>query len=461
MRPIKIEEAVKAVNGEGINTAGKYITGVSIDSREELAGKTFFAVKGQNFDGHDFLTQVFDKNCALAVINYEYEIPEALKECCFIRVQDTKKALRELAKYYLGTLDALRIAVTGSVGKTTTREMLHAVLQTKYKTLRNIKNFNNDIGVPLSIFRAEEDDEAVVLEMGMSHEGEIRLLADIVRPQVAVITNIGTAHIDNLGGKRENILEAKWEVVSFFDEKSILVVNGDDELLMQKCLRPHPFTVIRSGEGADNDFRTGGIRDEAAGELTFTVSHGKETESFKLCVPGRHNGLNAGLAVAAGYAAGVSLQEAAAGLLEMRMEDKRLNIKKGKSAAVVIDDTYNANPASMRAALQVLQTMPGDRKIAVLGNMFELGPLAAQEHRGIGRAAAECGVDILLTIGENAEDFCEGARFDGSATKAAAFTDKKTLTEYLGQCVRPSDAILVKGSRAMKMEEITAYLTEE
>lgn len=461
MRPIRIEDAVRAVNGVCMNAAEQCITGVSIDSREDLGGKTFFALKGPHFDGHDFLIQAFDKNCALAVINSVYDIPEELKGRCLIRVADTKKALQDLAKHYLKSLDVLRIAVTGSVGKTTTRNMLHAIGMTKYQTLCNMKNYNNDIGVPLSIFQAEASHELAVLELGMSREGEIRLLADIVRPQLAVITNIGKAHIEDLGGSRDNILKAKWEVTSFFDEKSILILNGDDELLVKQSQKPRSFHVLMAGEGADNDFRVSDIQDTGTGEVGFTITHQEQKVPFRLCMPGRHNGLNAALAAAAAHAADISLEGAAAGLLRAKLESKRLSIQRGKSGATVIDDTYNANDQSMKAALRVLHDRQGGKKTAVLGNMYGMGKQAPEVHREVGRAAAALGIDTLLAIGENAQDICAGASFDGSPTQAAAFTDKKTLMEYLGQTVQASDVILVKGSRAMRMEEITAYLTEE
>ncbi len=460
MKPIQLNAAIEAMNGICHNPICEYVNGVSIDSREELDGKGFFALKGESFDGHSFVEKAFDNGCSFAVVNKSYEIPDSLQSQCIIVVEDTLKAFQQLAKYYLSTMNVLKIALTGSVGKTTTREMLHAVFSTKYNTMRNIKNFNNEFGIPLTIFRVEEEHEAVIFEMGMNHFGEIELLADLVRPNAAVITNVGTAHIENLGS-REGILKAKWEVTKYLADQAPVIINYDDDMLIQKQSENNLFNLIKVGKHKESNFVITEVKSTSDTGIYFELTYENKKTGFSLPVPGEHNAYNGALAVATGVAFGITMEEAASGIQNMTMEGKRLDIKETPSGIKIIDDTYNANPDSMKAALKVLTTVKGERKVAILGDMFEMGNFSEEGHREVGRFATGMGTDVFLTVGNYARCIGEEVKKAHCDATVKHFDNKEILYTSLGQYISAKDVILVKGSRGMKMDEVVKHIIDK
>ena len=462
MKAIKIRELAVAIAGSCKSDNQEVgITGVSIDSRTAASGMVFFALKGERFDGHDFLEQAIEAGCCALVISKALKSVLTLagnKGVAVIKVKDTLDALQDFAAYYLSLFSIHKIGVTGSTGKTTTKEMLYRILSEKYRTVRNEGNFNNNIGLPLSVFQIDDTTETAVFEMGMDRPGEIHKLAEILRPQVGIITNVGLSHIQNLGS-RENILKAKMEITDFFGEKDVLIVNLDNDML-SKASFDGSYQTISVGSSQEASLHISRIVDSGEEGIGFTLTAEGDTQEFHLRIPGIHNVANATLAVAAARCLGVSLQEAAKGLAKLSNTDKRMHIIENRGIKI-IDDTYNASPDSMKAAIDVLVGIQGDRKIAILGDMFELGEEEVAYHFQIGEYTSHAGVDMVISVGKNAKYISEGARKGGA--KAIHFEAKDLLKGVLDQWIRSGDVILVKGSRGMAMEEIVQLLekTEE
>lgn len=457
MMKITIEKMTKAMNGKLLTgNPEDFITGVSTDSRKVNPGEVFFPLIGEQHDAHDFIAQVLERGCRTIVVSRD-DIPSGTAGLNLIKVADTTKALQDLAAYYLSLFSIRKIAVTGSTGKTTTKEMLYWIFSEKFKTVRNLGNLNNHIGLPLTIFTLEEDTEAGIFEMGMSEFGEIDLLAQLVQPDVAVITNIGTSHIENLGS-RENILKAKLEITNYFDEDSILIVNRDNDLLSQ-VNDTGKYKRITTGETNGSDYKISDINDYGEEGISFTLEHDHNVQNFRLFVPGRHNACNGALAVAAAVNSGITMAEAAEGLKKLTITDKRLNIQE-KRGIKIIDDTYNASPDSMKAAIDVLTAAKGCRKIAVLGDMFELGENSAQYHREVGEHAAGAAVDLLLTVGDMGQFIAEGAITKMGKNRVIHYVSKELLIDSIGSMISSGDVILLKGSRGMAMDQVVKKIME-
>ncbi len=463
MNRISIENVVKACNGVLTKKCEEnYITGVKHDSRECNAGDMFVAIKGENHDGHKYIPQVVKNGCRTVLVSHEESWPEEIDEDInVIKVDDTVFAMGELAKYYLSTLDVLKIAVTGSVGKTSVRDMIYYVLSEKYVCGRNLKNYNNFIGLPISIFQFDDTTEAVVLEMGMDKFGEIDRLAEIVKPHMAVITNIGVSHIENLGS-REGIFKAKMEVAGHVtgDEKHCsgkLIFPDDDEFLTKDNIDV-PYDIISIGEDGRSEYIISDVDDFGLEGIQFTLEHMEEAHRIKLNIPGRHNSINAALAIAVGNVAGVSVEEAHKGLAKTELTGSRLrNIKTEKLS--IIDDTYNANPDSMKSAAKVLELSEcKGQKIAILGDMYELGEESSRQHHGVGLFVRNLRIDKVIAIGEDAKNIAEGAT--GGNAEVAYFETKEAFLQKIKGFVDSGDMILVKGSRGMKMEQIVEKLLE-
>jgi UDP-N-acetylmuramoyl-tripeptide--D-alanyl-D-alanine ligase len=458
MKKLTIEQIVKAVNGELLlgNTKDE-ISGVSTDSRQVSENDVFFPLIGETHDAHDFIPQALERGCRTMVISRTEEALLQSSDLNLISVMDTTKALQALAAYYLSLFSIQKIGVTGSTGKTSTKEMLYWILSEKYKAARNIGNLNNHIGLPLTVLSLPEDTEIGIFEMGMSELGEIDLLADLVRPDIGVITNIGISHIENLGS-RENILKAKLEITNYFTEDSILIVNEDNDFLSKEDVRGN-YRVVTTGETGRSSFIISSIVDYGESGIEFTLEHKEELQTFRLNVPGRHNAYNGALAVAAGVCLGVSMKEAAKGLLKLEITDKRLNIK-GKNGMKIIDDTYNASPDSMKAAIDVLNATKGFRKIAILADMFELGENSDAFHYEIGKYAAESSVDILIAVGTQAKHIAEGAGEVLEENKVHYYETKELLIKDIGSMISSGDVILLKGSRGMAMDQVVKKIME-
>lgn len=410
-----------------------------LDSRTAVPGDLFFAIKGQNVDGHNYIESAAKNEAAAAVVteNGSWSIP-------VVKVDDGVRAAAEIAAAYRKTLDAKICAVTGSVGKTTTKEMIHTVLSAKYNTGKSTQNHNNLLGLSLSLLAQDDSREALVLELGMNHFGELSELTAMALPHVAVISNIGTMHIENLGS-REGILKAKLEILEGLAPEGIAVLNGDEPLLRNAEINRD---ICWFGFSDDCHVRGENYRETESGCEFDAVVYGKG-QKVTLPVEGRHNAMNALAALAVGNYFGVPLNAMAEALADFQNTGMRQNIYKAKDCTI-IEDCYNAGPESTAASLSVLASKQGKR-IAVLGSMLELGDYSRIEHEKIGRLAAET-ADILLTFGD---DMAFGAAEAGKlGMEAYAFTNKEELAEMLRQTAKPGDTILFKGSRGMKMEQV-------
>lgn len=462
MKKICIGEIVRAVHGKLVIGNEKHVvSGISTDSRTVCDEDLFFPLIGEQFDAHDFVHQALEAGCKSMVVSKTLDLDNKeleQKGVSVIFVEDTTKALQDLAAYYLSTFKIKKIGVTGSTGKTTTKEMLYYIFSEKYKVARNKGNLNNHIGLPLTIFTIEEDTEVGIFEMGMSEFGEIDLLADIVRPDIGMITNIGTSHIENLGSQN-GILKAKLEITNYFGPDQILIVNEDSELLVKEKVSGN-YQLITTGEKGRSNFILSGIQDKGEEGISFSIEHKEEMQSFQLHLPGRHNAYNATLAVAAAVSCGITMEQAAIGLEKMEtVTDKRLSIK-GKHGIKVIDDTYNASPDSMKAAIDVLMATSGIRKIAILGDMLELGKEAPKYHFEIGEYTSHLKVDVVICVGKNAKEIAAGAAKGLRKEQIFYRETKEKLFEKIDYSLTPGDVILVKGSRGMAMDEIVKKIME-
>lgn len=424
------------------------VTSVDTDSRRVQPGQLFVALPGDKFDGHDFLPQVAVQGAVAALVSkpVETSLPTVL-------VKDTRLALGQLSSWWRQKLALPLIAVTGSNGKTTTKEMIAAIMQGYVGGADNVLatdgNFNNDIGMPLTLLRLRPAHRCAVIEMGMNHLGEIDYLTRLARPNIAVINNAGTAHIGELGS-RENIAKAKGEIFAGLADDGVAVINADNDFADYWCGLNRSRRVLTFGIDHAADVR-GEILNA---ESTFNVHYQGCVEKVTLAVPGAHNIMNALAAAAASLAAGVSLAEVAAGLKGFAGVKGRLQQKTAANGAKVIDDTYNANPDSMKAALDVLETL-GTHSIFVMGDMGELGPDARSMHAQIGQYARDKGIAKLYAVGELTQ-----AAVVAFGAKAQHFASIESLVEALQAQTSSDDVVLVKGSRFMQMERVVNALVE-
>ncbi|MBQ3147566.1 MAG: UDP-N-acetylmuramoyl-tripeptide--D-alanyl-D-alanine ligase [Oscillospiraceae bacterium] len=420
--------------------AGVSFFGACNDSRKVGAGQLFVALQGER-DGHDFIPAAL-KGGAAAVLcsRCEGDYPA-------IVVEDTRKALGDIARQERLRLGIKVVGVTGSVGKSTTKEMVAAVLGSIFRVSKTPANHNNDIGMPMAILGIPEDTQVAVLEMGMNHFREIAYLSGIAKPDVAVIVNIGTMHIEHLGS-REGILEAKLEILEGM-EQGVIVLNGDDALLRQVHKRPDIRKVFFGSENPDCDLRGKKVNVDHRG-ISFAVESKTEKFSVQLHLEGKHFVSDALAAVAVGLEMGVAPEDIAKSLEAFRNMDGRQEML-SVNGYTIIKDCYNAGPESMAAALLVLGSKPG-RRIAVLGDMLELGDCAAAEHYRVGRIAAE-NAQFVLSYGPNSDKVASGAVTGGmNESRAMAFEDREALVVALKRLAKPGDVLLFKGSHGMHME---------
>lgn len=430
---------------------------ISIDSRKIGATDLFVAVKGDRFDGHDFAAAAVEQGAGGVVLEQRRRNGLPLFEwsrrgiSCIV-VADTRTALGEMARFnrFRGTL---RVAgITGSNGKTTSRAMASAVLAQRFRVLSTSGNFNNDIGLPLTLFRLAPEHQWAVLEMGMNHSGEIRHLALICRPDVGVITNIGPAHLEGVASL-EGVLRAKAELIHGLNEEGTAVLNGDDPLL-RRLVSESSFPVCLFGETADADIRAAGVIQEED-QIRFDLITPQGEARVRLATPGRFMVSNALAAAAVGWLAGMTAPEIGAGLSTFRPVGGRLHLVKTVRGITLIDDTYNANPASMRGAMDTLAAVaPPGRRILVAGDMFELGEAAEQLHEEIGRHAARLGIDRLYLSGDLAPVTARGALAGGLRGDAVRVGSLPEITADLKQRLAAGDMVLIKGSRGMAMERV-------
>ena len=424
--------------------------GANNDSRKIEKDQLFVALQGER-DGHDFIPKALEKGASAVLCTHcDGDFPA-------IVVEDTRLALGEIARGERQRLGMKVVGITGSVGKSTTKEMVSAVLSSTYKVSKTPANHNNDIGMPMAILAMPEDTEVAVLEMGMNHFREIAYLASIGKPDVAVIINIGTMHIEHLGSM-EGILKAKLEILEGMSEDGAIILNGDDPLLWNQREELKGKVLYFGVRNPEADV-TGSAVCQKADLLSFTAGAGDKKISVAMPLEGEHYVLDALAAVTVGVKLGVSPEKAAKSLSAFRNMEGRQEIYE-KNGFTIISDCYNAGPESMTAALTVLGNRAG-RRVAVLGDMLELGVCSDAEHYKIGRVAAEK-ADMLLAYGDHSLRLLYGAITGGmSQNMARAFTDKEKLAEALKQMAKPGDVLLFKGSRGMRMEEVLEKFLEE
>ena len=457
MRKTSIKQILAATGGALVfGDEDNFISGIKHDSREVKPGDMFVAIAGNNQDGHKYIPQVAAAGASAVLVSHTDGWPEQLPEGTelnIILVGDTIQAMGDLARWYISDLGIKRIAVTGSVGKTSTRDMIYFVLSEKYNCGRNLKNYNNNVGLPISIFQFDENTQAAVLEMGMDAFGEIEYLSGIVKPDIGVITNIGVAHMEKLGS-RQGIFKAKMEItenISPAEEGGILVFAQDDEFLTKKRTAGD-YGQVSVGYENDADYTISDVDDFGVEGIEFTVDHCGEKTRVRLPLPGVHNAINGALAIAVGGLLGVDVETAARGLAGASLTGSRLKKIEGRSVTI-IDDTYNANPDSMKSAIDVLAGSRAERKVAILGDMFELGDNTENQHREVGEHAKAAGLDMVIAIGNLAANIAEGAQ-------GVYFEKKEDFLAEIDKYINSRDMILVKASRGMKMEEIVERLKD-
>ena len=435
------------------------VTGVVIDSRKAEAGNLFVAIKGERVDGHTFIDAVYGQGAAAVVSEQRLEVPKGP----YILVESTAQALKDIAAFYRDSLDIKVVGITGSVGKTSTKEMIASVLSEKYRVLKTAGNFNNEIGLPLTLMRMTRDTEVLVAEMGMNHFGELSRMTAAAKPNLAVITNIGTSHIEFLGS-REGICKAKLEILEGLQEGGAAVLCGDEPLLWDKreslgC-KVVTYGIENSACDLTADLHSDGTFDIVNNGLAAAHLPVGEKFTAKLSIPGKHNVLNALAAAAVGLLLGETPELIAQGLVSYQASGMRQNIYE-QDGYQIYADCYNASPDAMEATLSVLGGMAGNgRRFAVLGSMLELGDYAEEGHRRAGRAAAQY-ADALYAYGPDAAAMVAGAREKGME-HAYAFDDQTALVAALREDAKKGDALLFKGSRGMRMERALAmFLGEE
>ena len=422
------------------------VRAINIDTRNARGGELFVALRGPNFNGHQYIDQAFERQLAAAMVD-----EPVASQLPVLKVQDTHRALKAMAVYWRKKHQLPVIAITGSNGKTTTKEMLGAILGSALSGLMTRGNLNNDIGVPLTLLRMRHSDRYAVIEMGMNHPGEIAELSNMTKPDVALITNVAEAHLQGLGSI-DQVAAAKAEIIMGLQENGIVVINRDDD-----------FYDYWSKLAANYKQLSFGLSDTAQVWAEYELHEDHSTVSlytpegnsqFELALAGRHNVLNACGAAAASLAIGATLEMIAAGLGSITDYPGRLTIRSGINACRVIDDSYNANPGSLRAATDVLAAYSGSR-IMVIADMSELGSETKELHKALGEYIKQKGIDRLVTLGPLAR--LAAQQF---GDQAESFDDHQALGQYLRDLLNSETTVLIKGSRAMQMEQIVKELTQ-
>lgn len=458
MERLTISEILFATKGKLVSGNENYsINDVVIDSRKANEENVFVAIIGENLDGHSFMQSSYEKGCKTFIKNESSSIKIDGSDINLIEVEDTTIALGDISRYYKEKFNIPYIGVTGSVGKTTTRDMVYAAVSSRFKTLKNQGNLNNHFGVPLTLFNLDKSYECAVIEMGMSGFNEIEYLANIVYPKIAVISNIGLSHIENLGSQ-EGILQAKMEITSKFGKDNILVVNGDDKFLSTLKNEDYDFAIKTFGFNKENDIycESYELTEE---DITFVCVIDSKKEEIFIPTVGEHNIYNAMAAILVGKSVGLSMEEIKDGLKNNYTPTKmRLDIIKNDKMTI-INDAYNASPDSMIAALKILGRYNA-RRVAILGDMFEMGELAEYGHRLTGKSTIN-NADVLITIGNDSKFIGDEAKNLGFVEENIHhFETKEDAINEINNLVKEKDIVLVKASRSMKLEKIVEYLNK-
>lgn len=458
MKNLTLENIAKAVEGKlfhGENIpADTEAEGVVIDSRQVGKNYIFVAIKGERVDGHDFVRDVFEKDALAMIAERELDTDRP-----YILVESSLEALKKLAAYYREGLDTKIVGITGSVGKTSTKEFISSVLGQKYKVLKTEGNFNNEIGVPLTLFKIRDFHEVAVIEMGISDFGEMHRLSYMVRPDICVMTNIGLCHLENLGS-RDGILKAKSEIFDFASRDAVAVLNMDDDKLYSvkevKNRKPVYYGMNRNADVYAESVEANGIYGTKA--VIFLKKEDKKIE-VKIPLPGKHMVYNAMAAATVGEILGLGAEEIRQGIENIQSVGGRLHIIETEKYTV-IDDCYNANPVSVRSSLDVLNNAE-ERKVAILGDMFELGADEKKLHYQLGEYFKEKQIDMAILAGKLSENTYQGIRDSGAATQVYYYKTLEDLLDYLDIMVQEKDVILVKASHSMHFEKIVEKLRNE
>ena len=459
MKEIKVKDILKLTNGNLITGDEELLCeNFSKDTRTIQKGDIYIGIKGAKFDGNQFWKEAL-KNGANCVIVQDIEISSEEKEKysnrTIIKVENTLDALYKIAQYKRSLYNIPVIAITGSVGKTSTKDLISSVVQTKYKTLKTEGNNNNNIGLPFTILRLK-DHEAMVIEMGMNHFGEISLLTNIAHPTISVITNIGTSHIGNLGS-RENILKAKLEILEGMKDPKI-IINNDNDLLHKWYEENNNHLEIHTyGIENDSEFLAKNIKLQEDSSI-FDVNMNKENIEIKVPVGGNHFVYNALCAVVVGKLLGIDNNKIQKGISELELTKKRMEIRQLENGAILINDSYNASFESMKSSIEYLGNHTGKRKIAALGDMFELGEYSEELHKKVGREVAKNNIDLLLCVGNDAKYIIEGAKEMNKNMNTQLLKNNEELLAKLRKELKEGDVLLVKASNATKFYEICQKL---
>lgn len=447
MTPCTVREICDAVGGTLLQSSDVSVTRVSTDSRSVPEGALFVPLVGERFDGHTYIGKALEAGAAGCLTA---RTPDALLPGKFyIQVSDTRLALKALARWYRGRFDLPVVQVTGSAGKTTTKEMIACVLGRHFRTLKTQANFNNDIGTPLTLLELAPEHQAAVIETGMNHFGEIRYLGEMVRPDIAVITNVGDAHIENLGNTRQGILRAKCEIFENLAPDGVAVLNGDDPLLNTVTL---PQRILRCGTGAGCDVRVTEVDDRGLEGVACTVTTVKTSYRLETSSPGAYMIYPLAMAAAIGEYLGLTAEEITAGAADYVPVGSRMHLIPVDGQRLIIDDCYNANPQAMAEALRMLAKSRHRRKVAVVGDMGELGELTEQAHRDVGTLARELKLDAVVAVGEKMRALRE------TDPSALWFPDTASALPALPDLFVGDTAVMVKASHAMHFENIVKEL---
>ncbi len=446
MRNITIGDILKMTGAEAsfeIDENAR-VCNISNDSRDIKEDTIYAAIVGERLDGHDFARAALENGAIAAIVEKRVTEKDIL-------VKDTRRALKDIAMGYRSRFDIPFLAVTGSSGKTTTKDMLYFAVSESRKTLRNLGNLNSEIGLPMTVFNLDESHECAVLEMGMYVQGEIDYLAEIVKPHFAIITNVGVAHIQS-AGSRENILKAKMEIANYMTQSDVLLINGDNDMLQTVDMGAIKPSVYKYGLEEHNDIRLISYETTESGMKIRADILGKITE-YEIPTLGIHNIYNSLSVMGLCSLMGLDMKKSAEGIRKYQPSKYRMEIK-SVSGKTLIEDFYNANPDSLRASIETFRQMQGERKVAVLADMLELGAISEKEHMNAGIQASEI-FDVIICIGSDAKYIGKGAIENGfDKGRVYFFANNEEAVSEINSILRPGDAVLMKGSRGMKLEEV-------
>lgn len=454
MEEMDIKEICKAVQGklEYNYPEEIWIKNISIDTRIKTENGLFIAIEGCENDGHNYTKNSYEKGYDCLIVSKEVIKNE---KQVIIKVVDTKKAIMDLAKYYKSKFDLVTIGITGSSGKTTTKDIVASVLSEKYKVLKTEGNFNNELGVPLTIFNIEKKHQVAVIEMGMNHFGEIHNLTMIAKPDISIITNIGKAHIENLINEK-GILEAKLEIANAMDNGKLLFLNGDDAFL--KNVNVKRLQTVKYGYNKNNDIKVSKVVNKNLNGFEL-VAGGIDVS---IHIPGEFMVYNCLVGICCGKELGLTEDEIKKGIRNFKLSKNRLEIIKSKKGVNIINDVYNANPDSMKKAIKMLNDLDLENKVLIAGDMFELGNDSYTYHKEIGEVAFKSNINIIVFIGENSEQSYKQAKKINNINKKIKYY--KTQREFLDNInefkFTNRHTILIKGSRGMKLENTVEKIKE-